>query len=194
MVVPNFFVNTAEQRIASYEFTDIASGVGFTSFFGAVSTSGSNLYILTPNQIYSDRAMLISGGTTGITLSTAGFQLIQEYNFDSSKFNLPRTMKGTVSATIPWGSRGQAGATSTDTVKHVVKVIRWDGVVETIIGIAESNPVAYGPVDQQIKTYIDNISVECPQHHFKKSNQIRINVEQYAKSALAAKEQTHKED
>lgn len=183
MVLPNFFQNANEQRIASYDFTDLASGTGLERFYAATVISGGLLYVLTPNQIYSDAVVLSSGTLTNI--STAAF-VAQEYNFDSSEFNLPRTVNGKMDLLIPWGVIGQTSATDNDTIYHLITLKKLQGSTETNISNVKTGERTYGPIDTQIKTFLEPCVMEVPQTNIKKGEQLRINLKQYARSGLAA--------
>ena len=84
---------TASQAIASYNFTDIESGLGYVDYYSMTTdlTSGVE-YILSDRIEYST---LISTKRTGAGTSTL--------TFDSSVFNKPKTAKG--SSHTPTGRR-----------------------------------------------------------------------------------------
>ncbi len=72
--------------IETFDFSDIASGLGFEAFWGtpSVDTGGID-YNLLPFQLHSGQAQTFTRQTEEGTTTV---------NFDSSTFNLPRTTKG----------------------------------------------------------------------------------------------------
>ena len=185
MALPNFFQDRTEQRIASYNFEDIATGTGYETFYGAITISAGQVStILTPNLIYSDNVFLSSGR---IALSTATNVIVQEYNFDTL-FNLPRTLKGDVFATIPWAARGGAGARATDSVRNIVNIYKVEGDTETFIISGAGRQRQYSPSSPSIMfTFIDNVKIPVANgYHFKKGDRLRFNVEMLAFSDNAS--------
>ena len=72
--------NSLPSAIASYDYTDIASAVGYSLFYGAVCTDGTG--ILTTEPIYS--AEIEKDGTDGV---------LTEETFEVT-FNAPQTING----------------------------------------------------------------------------------------------------
>lgn len=182
MAIPNFFQDRTEQRIASYNFEDLATGTGYETFYGGITISaGTVATILTPNLIYSDQVFLSSGR---ISLSTAQNVIVQQHNFDTM-FNLPRTLKGDVFATIPWAARGGAGATDTDSVRNIVNIYKVEGDTQTFILSGAGRKRQYSPTSNAaiMFTFIDNVKIPVPSgFHFKKGDKLRMNVQQIAYS------------
>ncbi|KKM89889.1 hypothetical protein LCGC14_1244160 [marine sediment metagenome] len=83
MAFPSAFPPKRE-FIASFDFKDIASGLGYEVFYPKASkdASGTTRFLFTDSTLTS--IPVTSSGTT-ITI----------FNFDTSVFNLPRTVKGT---------------------------------------------------------------------------------------------------
>ena len=80
MTIPTKYPPSQEAAIASFDFTDLTSGLGYEDFFLAVSKiAGTNGYVLLANQLLSAEGEI---------------QMTAEFNWDSSVFNLPRTVKG----------------------------------------------------------------------------------------------------
>ena len=80
MTVPNTFRQSRETSLVNYNYTDIANGVGFSTFYGCYDSSGN--YNLIP--INEDSHMTGGGNlNTGTT-----------YLFKTSAFNLPRRVRG----------------------------------------------------------------------------------------------------
>ena len=113
---------TASQSVVTYNYTDVANGLGVSNFYAApVADSTGSSYILTPDTF--------PGGKSGVgDLSThpvlAGN--VAELDFDLSAFNITQTVKGT--ATI---SCTMYRTSLTATCKFQLK--KWDGTSETNI-------------------------------------------------------------
>jgi hypothetical protein len=81
--LPINFPLPSESAIASYNYQDIAAGLGYKTFYLVdPADTASTKYVLSPEAI-------TTGGTTG-GLLTAG-----TYTFTTSTFNSPRILKGT---------------------------------------------------------------------------------------------------
>ena len=107
-----------ETATASFSFTDIAEGTGIQEFFCAIGeTNSGNTYHLLGNAVTSknDAADKILQAATNV-------------DFDTSNFNLPRTVKGTafVSGSFVVDSGNNVSCTAT--------ILKFDGSTETTIG------------------------------------------------------------
>lgn len=102
--------------VASYDYTDIASGIGYTTFWltqGATSTATT--YGLTDKQDASNKSDATFGASP------------DEKNFDSSTFNSPRTIKGTAYAVVGYGRNSAGGG-------FTLRLLKVNGSTETEIG------------------------------------------------------------
>ena len=120
------------ELIETFDFSDIATGLGFEIFYGSpiVDTSGTS-YTLLPFAVHSGDELTqttqIGTGTTTV-------------NFDSSTFNLPRTAKGTA-----YPSFGLSGTVNnTTSAKVQIAIIHADLSVTNISSEFETvqTPVA----------------------------------------------------
>ena len=115
MVLPQPFT-TASQAVASYDYTDIANGLGYSAFYATrqVYSTGSE-YVLIPQ-------VLSFGGSPGYVNAAEGANL----DYDSAPFSLPQTVRGTalISGTF---YRLNAGTQPTFRLYH------YDGTTETPI-------------------------------------------------------------
>lgn len=68
--------------LANFDFTDLASGLGFVNYYGLTSNPSTS-YLLSSNVEYSSGSRETSKSNGSLTV-----------NFDSSVFNLPRVVKG----------------------------------------------------------------------------------------------------
>jgi len=80
----------------TFNFSTIAEGTGVVTFYAASMDQASASYVLTQSQIFSN-AVYSSGAAIG---SSAGDSL--DIDFDLTKFNKARNLRGTAIATIPW--------------------------------------------------------------------------------------------
>ncbi len=87
VAIPQEFPPGAEQAIASYDFTEISSGTGYSNFYPAASTvSGAATYLMaTDTSITSGEA--VKKLTGAANASTIDYDVI---------FNLPQRVKGKV--------------------------------------------------------------------------------------------------
>ena len=92
-------MRASESGLATFNYVDVASGIGFLSYYGTVTQDDvqGKEYVLTPNVVYSAvrDTYRTSAGTTTM-------------NFDTSAFNLPRVAKGT--AILSFGATFRAGS------------------------------------------------------------------------------------
>lgn len=107
---PNYIDRIASSKIATYDYTDLVSGLGYQDFYPVVSgDDAAETYHLTTNSSeVSFNADVIASGAGGGSV---------EYNFNTSTFNQPRTVNGTAIFT---GWLEGDGGTSTVTVTFVL--------------------------------------------------------------------------
>jgi len=84
--------------IASYDFTELATGLGFETFYahGTKETTSAVTYQLTPF------STIIWPNQVSKAVTTGGAQASATVDFDTSAFNLPRTAKGTAVVNFVW--------------------------------------------------------------------------------------------
>tara|TARA_R110000751_G_scaffold128602_2_gene230646 strand:+ start:261 stop:830 length:570 start_codon:yes stop_codon:yes gene_type:complete len=112
-----------EAATASYSFTDIANGQGYSTFFGLfTAAAGAGTYNLI-------ETALVCGGSVVPANRRLNNQI---RDFDTSTFNLPRVVKGTAYISGEAASSGTGSITTT--------IIHYDGSSETTIGAATSTP------------------------------------------------------
>lgn len=91
--IKNRLPQRTPQALASYSFTDLASGTGYVNYKGAVTqTALTKAYILSESSFYSADA--------GTTLTASSPPNSTTISFDTSAFNLPRTVRGTAYLTF----------------------------------------------------------------------------------------------
>lgn len=156
MGVPQVYRKSDERAIATFDFVDIASGLGNVIFFGIASTEGSTVsyHLLTESNVWSEPV-----GTTQTGNGT------KEINFDTSTFNLPRTAKGTA-----YLSAG-VGASGGQTTKITAQLIHVDsGATETTITDEIVSQV------QPSTTGIVFLPLPITEKHFKKGEILRLEI------------------
>ncbi len=94
MTIPDAFGRDRERIIASFDAIDVASGLGFQTFYGARSNeSGNQDYILTDRIIYSADIVTSRAGVGTTTME-----------FETTAFNKAKTVKGTAIFSCGTGS------------------------------------------------------------------------------------------
>ena len=116
-ILKTTFPTPTETAIASFSFTDIESGLGFVDFYTAVTNllAGAEEIITDDATTYSGK---ISTNRTGAGTTS--------FTFDSSVFNLPRTVKGIAIFTCGVGGANTAALTAV-----TAKLQKWDGTSAT---------------------------------------------------------------
>ena len=120
--LPQIIPKPIPSSIASYDNTDLASGLGYQNFY-AVTTelapSIAKVYLLV------DDTSLYSNTTSTSTSTTATL------NFDTSAFNIPRTAKGT--AIVNFCVRNAVASTTNCFFSAQIKKVASDGTTLTNI-------------------------------------------------------------
>lgn len=94
-IIPTEIPILTANAIASYDYIDLSSGLGFINYKGfTTSLSGAVVYNLGTQTVYSHTIAKTDTGADPVI------------NFDSSPFNLPRTAKGTAYVSIGFGIVG----------------------------------------------------------------------------------------
>lgn len=114
MILPIRIPAQPVPAIQSYDYVDVAQGVGITSFFAAIANSYGTGVLLPTAEV------TLSGSTKQ---TNAG---IQSITFDSFSFNLPRTVQGSGFFSFGWGK--QVGTATGSILYHLMK---FDGTTET---------------------------------------------------------------
>ena len=128
-ILPQNIPVLSANAIASYDYIDLSSGLGFINYKGFTTQDSSGIvYNLGTNTVYS------------ATIETAATGTQPVHNFDSSTFNLPRTAKGTA-----YVSAG-CGTTAAGTFQPQVRLqkIAVDGTTITNISAAVSGAALGG--------------------------------------------------
>jgi len=168
--------------IASYDYTDIASGTGITNFYaGEVSISGSSISrILSNVQFYSNSISTedYTGTDTDYTEKfDLDFDVLMNKNFvieGKSNVNIP----------VRVGITGSSDGASM-TAYVIVKLRKWDGVTETEIA-SNTTKLFYAEnavgADEETEIFdISAVYLDIPQTVFKVGEYLRLTCIGYAK-------------
>lgn len=163
----------AQEALINYDFTDIATGTGFESFDLMALKDTTDKYALIPSEIAT------AGLAAGLNDATLLFDAspfrnqtsVAEDNtdFDTTTFNLPRTVKGTAYLRLSWQFTGTGPSTTT---QFKCYLYRYDGSTETEIGTGFSS-------DRSLSAdsyYHLNIQIECTETLIKKGDLLRLTV------------------
>lgn len=162
MPIPQIYRKSAEAAIASYDYTDIAAGIGVQTFYACQAVmSGETLYSLAADSsIYSG------------AISEKDNKITSDLDYDVT-FNLPRIIKGTIRVSV---TQGVFGVGATDWVYLTISLYKVSGGTPTQIGTTE----------RTIVTKIDGsviLSKTCllefetgGKIHFKKGDILRLKV------------------
>lgn len=149
-IVPAAFPEQAESALASYSYINIAEGTGLQSFWG-IGGDDSSYSLIGDNSSYSNEIEYNATGT--------GPHIV---TFNSSVFNLPRTIKGTAyfaaGAVLGSASAGQLW----------FQISKWDGATQT--NITTSGALTM-PISILKQIYYP---ITCTQTHIKKGESLRL--------------------
>lgn len=166
MVIPINYRKAADNVIASYNYTDVASGTGIIELYAAATLSGSGVYCLSDYKFYSEPICTI--GTTEGKCIDKDFDVL---------INRPLTIKGTGIVNVPFS----VYTSSEDSTGYVqARLRKWDGATETEIAASISGSTLF-VVDGSVGTLyrMSTLSFTIPQTTFKKGEYLRLTIEGY---------------
>lgn len=170
MVLKRKYRNVAEQTITSYNYTDIASGTGFITYYlGDIDSD----YVLSQNPFWSDNVSISanSSQTTDVELFNRDYDI---------EFKKPQTIKGTgiFNATVCMESHSTGGASDTHHSYLKVYVRKWDGSTETeIVNDTSETFIKTASGDSEEMFKMVGIDLVIPETSFKVGESLRITVE-----------------
>lgn len=177
MVLPAKYASTPS-AIASYNFTDLASGEGFVSYYGLrtqsadILTSNANNYSGTNTT--TNNEMIETNSTVAEDSSTKTQRI--NINFDLS-FNVPQIIKGTAIVNIPFGYSTSAGSITTLQAGVSAKISHVDSSNnETFLvsGAATIQHSTSSPLD--VEEFITIPLAISPARQFTKDEKLRLNI------------------
>ena len=176
MGVPIIYRKQGESSIASYDYTDIASGPGYITLYGADDYLSGGL--LVDNPVYSDKIV-----TYCVPTSTTNYPKEIDKNFDVT-FNKNIVIKG--KAMVNFSMQVSAGTSASG--YPMTKISKISEGVETILASSLSGAlITYTHAStswDRPKMYL--FGLELPQVTFAKGDKLRVNVQAYAKYSGAS--------
>ena len=173
--------------LANYDAVDIASGTGYVTFYGGrmgingtiAGGNTSDLYVLSPEQFYSDTFVSNGAAFTG----TAFLKNI-DLDFDIM-FNLPRTLKGQMIVNLTMGRQHTQTTLKID-MYPIIYVRKWDGSTETAIANATGNEFRPSVDTTGVYLKMACIPITIPTTHFKRGDFLRVTIELWGKTDSAS--------
>lgn len=161
--IPETFPAQGGRASANYDFIDVANGLGFVRFLGyTTETNGGIAYSFTNDTSLNSRSIESSDTTTSVT-----------WTFNSSVFNLPRTMKGTAIMDFQGQLDTNAGNTGTLFFTVTVSHVSSGGTV-TSLGSAITHTISRGSAGTVFSRFV--IPIALTQKIFKFGDKIRVAV------------------
>lgn len=159
MTIPIKYRKDREKAIASYNFIDIASGTGITTFYAGMA---SGAFMLSSNTYYGQPF------ESTYTTTSAYPILADTMNFDAV-FNLPQVIKGLCVISAPIEAAG-GGANQAKSNYHFALQKISDGVTSNIASGASGFVASLGTKEE-----ISSLTLDIPLTHFKKDDTLRLN-------------------
>ena len=176
-ILPINFPIPPESALANYNWTDIASGTGYISYYGGMlSESGALFYQLSSNTFYSQRVM------TRVTTNSGAYTKTHDIDFDI-KFKSHRTIKGDLIASVPVMIYAPGVTGFNGYVYPIVKVRKWNGTAETEIASGTGKELNFAIT--AINTHLRGVAgvfVSIPETVYAKDETLRITVELWSKA------------
>ena len=177
MVLPRVYRKATEQVIQTFDFIDIASGIGFVEYFGGNHGAGgpSGAHILSKAKFFSDQVSTVQSITSETT-----YTKFSDLDFDLV-FNNAQTIEGEILCVIPSAVKAGTG----ESFQHFINVIirKFDGTTETDIrevsgAFATITNLGTNDYDYDLTT----IRLKMPSTLFKRGDTFRMTVEKFIKS------------
>ena len=168
MTLPRTFRKSRDNILASFSFTDLASGTGFVTYngFNSEDSNGLDFHLTEKSTGFSQ----VVGQTIDLSGSGTAFDL----DFDTSTFNLPRTIEGEAIVTLGCGLESLVTTGGRATI--TVKIRKWDGSTETeIVSVTSATDiltVTAGNNEQELLV----IPLTVPRTLIKKGELLRLTI------------------
>lgn len=170
---------SGREILINYTWTDVATATGYILYdaWGTVSSTGTT-YHLTPsnsmNTLFGSNftpKLLASAGTAAT--SKAVYQKVTDIDFDTTEFQIPRTLEGTAILRLGGQFNESHDAANGGWQYFIVKIRKWNGAAETEIASIQSSTKAWTDDGE----FGFNLAVEIPRTTIKKGEQIRVTIE-----------------
>lgn len=182
MPLPLRYRDKTERQTVNFDYVDFAEGTGIVQFYGSGLADDSGVtYRLDKNPFSPDHTKLRSAqyksnreirSSSSATEPTTLFDL----DFDTSPFNVPRTLRGTMIVQIPYGTVPGAGAQPRIQVTVTVRSVTSGDVETDIVSVTSSehyvNSSGIGIVDGMI-----TFPITVPKTTIKATERLRINLD-----------------
>lgn len=178
-LLPQTFPDPGTAAITSYSFIEVADGTGVAVFYAGKRNEGGSASggILASQQFYSTPVLTYQT----ITLD-ANYSLGAHQNFYAT-FNRPINVKGQCLVTIPFGIKANDAFTySMFASGALVKV---SGGVDTTLFRLSGAITTKALTDDEYVYALDTIGAELPFTHFKKGDQLKLEIQILAKGGAA---------
>jgi len=169
----------------NFDWVDLASATGYVNY-DCLSTYDSSavnkLLVESDNSTSLLSVTGYTGASASYSLLSAGttstsFVSVLDIDWDSTPFQLPRTLKGSFYVKMHVQRRKVGGVDAGDSHYIIVRLRKWDGSAETEIVSVQSPTITY-TADGRV---YHCLSVTVPQTNFKKGEQLRITTEAWVK-------------
>ena len=148
MVMPQPFTTTPPQLI-NYDYSDIASGTGYETYYLIESEDSSGKdYHLVSQRDYSNSVAMV------VTLSST-----EDHDFDLTAFAIPMTIGGTALLSVPMSGNGDLAIHAT--------IYKWNGTSEVAVSSEISSLHKTG-----VKMFF--IEIPIPNTHFSAGETLRL--------------------
>ena len=186
------------ETLINFDFNDIATATGFILYdFAPMVNDSTTTYHLLPSTLIEnfypshaiDEANNFGVPDYYLSQTTAA---LKEIDFDTDVFKIPRTVRGTFFARIPWRFSGGGGSTTTTQV--ILTLYKWDGTNETQFAQGKSPDLTLSTN----REYTFTITGDITETIIKKGDQIRLtlglNVSAISGSSLVNRVSFHPRD
>jgi len=166
----------SSNAIVSYDWTDIASGLGYVDFycFSAVDNTTEEYLISDNSGIYSHSKWTID--TNNDTSAT----LLETYTFTSSPFKTPQDAEGTMYINITNYSQSDQYQ---GRCYCIVSVYHYDGTTETLLGNACTTATTISGGANEFDNKVNCLNCEVSAIKFKIGDMLRAKVAVYGWSS-----------
>jgi len=185
--VPINFNIPGEPAVASYDWTDVASGTGMITFYlGGLKDSTGIGYILyenvfIPNKERNTTSFNSQGRFTRVETDVAVFTKVIDLSFDLSSFNTPRTLGGTCLFEIPCSSDILSSDRATE---HYIICKVQNSTTVLLTSQSATRAPGTGVSEQEYFCWRGTL----PQSNFKRGETLRLVVEVWGRRSAGGSE------
>ena len=167
--------NTQTNAIVTYDYYELGSGTGTKLFYGLGVANQATIPVAATALAY--KTILSSNAVKSEDVSTSGTTTADaqafDIDFDLSSFNNPLAVEGTAYVTLNGSMTAADGAVDHSAV-FTIKVIKYDGTTETVLGTGYSNKL--GTVTSGTNVFYGVVPITCTLGTFKVGDILRVNI------------------